>query len=759
MFFPPNINNFQPAFTPVFPYEINFSLSKFTSLNEIKHIQIRIVYQNNNSSIINTEIYPDGIIYKSIDEIQFSGINGIISINQSDLKKKNWDLDTYYKVQIRFGNNSLWYDTGEKFADWKSKSIEQNSFSEWSSVMILKCITTPTVYIKNSNPIEFSINPIIYGAYNNNNGTELENLYKFEIYKEDEIIEDSGWLQHNRFEDNESNLSEDSYRINTKLELNQNYSVVYYIETENYYVGNSSAYNFQVQNFSLNELKGIQFLQKENSEEGIIEFYITSEKELTGNFVITRSDEKDNFISSADIYKFSLFNERLNNKLIFIDKTIENGVSYQYSLVQEQMAENRTLPITNEIITPYFENTFLVGENKQLNLKFNTKINNLSKNLLVNKYNTLGGKYPVLQKNGDTYYTSFSISGLISAFSDQYNLFSNLVINDIDLTNENLLIEKKFRNLVEEFLNKDNYKLFRSPTEGNIIIYLTNVNLTPKDELNRFLYEFSATAYEIKDFNLENLKNYYIYDSGEFLDFDNMNNITELNGQLSGNFYNKNILDELKKEINMEKNGILYQFNKIKKFSIEADSNLILQVNNQDILIPFGKPYVLEDIDINNLYVKSDTNIIFNYLVEIKLTQTNINYLNKDYITYSTWNQITGLYSKSDLLSEIIIKTKQEVENKFYQGEQLDNYIEEYNLYTNSIQDKFYFFIGLNYLDIEAQEGTIIEVTNNNDIKEQIVIGPTNYYKFSKFDNIKGIKILNGSYLIINYKASSLYSI
>jgi hypothetical protein len=44
-----------------------------------------------------------------------------------------------------------------------------------------------------------------------------------------------------------------------------------------------------------------------------------------------------------------------------------------------------------------------------------------------------------------------------------------------DLTDNNIYIERRFREKVEEFLNEFNCKLFKSPTEGNIIISLMNV--------------------------------------------------------------------------------------------------------------------------------------------------------------------------------------------------------------------------------------------------------------------------------------------
>jgi hypothetical protein len=47
--------------------------------------------------------------------------------------------------------------------------------------------------------------------------------------------------------------------------------------------------------------------------------------------------------------------------------------------------------------------------------------------------------------------------------------------------------------------------MFRSPTEGNFIVRIMNVSLTPNDTLGRMLHTFNCTAYEIAEWNFKNL--------------------------------------------------------------------------------------------------------------------------------------------------------------------------------------------------------------------------------------------------------------
>ena len=59
-----------------------------------------------------------------------------------------------------------------------------------------------------------------------------------------------------------------------------------------------------------------------------------------------------------------------------------------------------------------------------------------------------------------------------------------------------------------EFLYDGEVKLFRSPTEGNMLIRVMDASLTPNQQVGRYLWSFSATAYEIAEHTYENLNKY-----------------------------------------------------------------------------------------------------------------------------------------------------------------------------------------------------------------------------------------------------------
>lgn len=89
----------------------------------------------------------------------------------------------------------------------------------------------------------------------------------------------------------------------------------------------------------------------------------------------------------------------------------------------------------------------------------------------------------------------------------EYNAY-NLENNYTDLTSNNIYLERQFKLNVLDWLTDGKPKLFRSPTEGNYIVRLLNVSLTPNDQLGRMIHTFNCTAYEIANNNYNNLLEY-----------------------------------------------------------------------------------------------------------------------------------------------------------------------------------------------------------------------------------------------------------
>ena len=142
-----------------------------------------LVYSN--SSIVNTSKYPDNVIYKNVDLTKESSPY-TVKILTSDLRK-SWTPGMCYKIQLRFGSTSFPSDLSS-FATWKKEQINNQTFSEWSTVMVIKAIAQPKVYIENASIVrvdviaskqtESSLTPLFTGGYIDDASDEPLDKYK-----------------------------------------------------------------------------------------------------------------------------------------------------------------------------------------------------------------------------------------------------------------------------------------------------------------------------------------------------------------------------------------------------------------------------------------------------------------------------------------------------------------------------------------------------------------------------------------------------
>lgn len=176
-----------------------------------------------------------------------------------------------------------------------------------------------------------------------------------------------------------------------------------------------------------------------------------------------------------------------------------------------------------------FEDMFLTVKDRQLKIKFNPTVSSFKRTIQESRADTLGSKYPYIRRNGYMNYVQFPIGGLISFFMDEDELFTSrdklfgthlknyANYNDTNkITNQNNYVyEKKFRNAVMDFLYDGEPKLFRSPTEGNFVIKVMDVSLSPETQLGRYIYSFSGTAYEIAGATVKDLQKLNILEGND----------------------------------------------------------------------------------------------------------------------------------------------------------------------------------------------------------------------------------------------------
>ena len=93
---------------PKYICRIYFNISAYNTIEEILHAQITVRNQYTNKSSLNTDKYPCEIALKEIhyDETRISDDKYYIELKPEDMEGNNFDIDTYYKVQIRFTSSN-----------------------------------------------------------------------------------------------------------------------------------------------------------------------------------------------------------------------------------------------------------------------------------------------------------------------------------------------------------------------------------------------------------------------------------------------------------------------------------------------------------------------------------------------------------------------------------------------------------------------------------------------------------------------------
>lgn len=375
-------------------------------------------------------------------------------------------------------------------------------------------------------------------------GTEKVYSYCFELTDTDgNLIATSGVQLHNSSNDNTStNKTSDAWSNKIELQRNKPYYLTYKVTTMNGLEVSSARYPLMDQDSVDAELP-VALVAELNYDDGCVGlyFYPLSDKvgediTINGSFVLARSSSLDNFSTWDEVYRFSYSNVNFTGNvsmLLWEDFTVQQGIEYQYALQAYNsygLYSNRILNIDNiqnkkEIkISVDFEDAFLYDGERQLNIRFNPKVSSFKAHVLESKLDTIGSKFPFVFRNGNVDYKEFPISGLISLQTDPNERFLKGVQSenlypyrkstssfespsglDTMFTASNILRERKFKMEVLAWLNNGKPKLFRSPGEGNYIVRLMNVSLSPNDTLGRMLHTFSCTAYEIAECNFTNL--------------------------------------------------------------------------------------------------------------------------------------------------------------------------------------------------------------------------------------------------------------
>lgn len=835
--YPAILDSSMPVFNQEGACNIYYSLSKFNSIEDIKSIQISILYQKSGvnavKKISNSAMnrYRDtGIIIVNEVPTAIPGKDNLysITINPDDVNG-GWIGGEIYKVQLRFSSVKMILENnkGEEITqeEWLNDNI--HNFSEWSTVCAIKPINKIRIQIpvfsfdnygsNDANEVTelvlYSTTLDFHGSYYTS--TQNENLYTYQVILydfENNMVEDSGILYANKY----YNSNQFRYLFNTELNPGSTYRLSFSYQTEHGFSETFDNFTFLV-SASIGDEIPFKIYSIDNAPDGVFEknhnFSVYKEEEegriglklfdannmsYNGNICIRRTDNRSNFTKWEDITIINIIQDTITSQPIYYDYTIESGIWYKYC-IQEiskngigEIVRGKMVSIWEEPIIRNFEYSYLLGENgTQLKLKYNNDMTNFKINISEGRIETIGGQFPFITRNGNTYYRTFPVNALISFNLDDENIFTNEKeiyninsnIENLDVAqteivkyyknynkkeainlNNDYIKERFFREKVLKFLHDGKPKLFKSATEGNIIIRLMDINTTPIQSLNRLLYSFSATGYEMAESNLDNYLKYNFFDKG-YINTDFSVREKAL-GQITGNFaFGENIFTKIwEKYDSQDKNIAGYSIR------VETIKNLRIEINSKPFIIKNNaNEYVLgNNINYGNINNHNNQITIYNnkdhYTFDSLITfnkNSFISFLGFDEKYYNETNspvpEITSINTTIDFIYEYAKKPYAE---KKIKSQSVATGIGQYYepTYANTsiyslIYNKYYrqwnlFFSKLSSLysvSIEANPKAVFLIKDSNDLNNVEYlheIGDTGVLHLYNLTNIKELKFL-----------------
>ena len=530
--FPPYMPSKQDGFVVNGEGRVYFNLSPLNSIDQVEHLQLSLYRQDNNRNLLADRTYTssgvslntrNSVLYYKKSEIKFSASKQMYYVVIPTLEAPLIPAGLVAKIQIRLGTQTLRFangavydnSTGEEItAVWDNTQINVLGMSEWSTISIIKTLSPFDSYIQNFNKgVVNNINTTVYtfvGMTNlyNSNPKETIKSTRFVLFDfNGNQLEDSGAIIQP-----ESQKLYNYHTFNKVLDPDTTYQVLFEVSTSSGYI-QSQLYDFAVvledrditYSIELNEnyygMSSEEISLTKTMVRLVVKDVAYSNENLKPNtYLIRRASSKDNFETWIDLAELRCAIGTSELYATYNDIMVESGITYKYT-VQPKMLNTARLVVSDSVeATPVYEHTWLLGQNNAyLSIGFNLNLSNFKTVIKEAKIETIGSQYPFFVRNGDIKYREFSLSGLICQNMDATN---SLRIGEYENRH---IQERMFRDSLHELLLDGRPKLFKSETEGLILVYLSNVSLTPNNVLGRMLYDFSMTATEIGRVDVDNL--------------------------------------------------------------------------------------------------------------------------------------------------------------------------------------------------------------------------------------------------------------
>lgn len=509
--YPPNVLGTTPAFygnTIKVPYSMNRSVG----YSQIKGFSLKV------KTISGKEIHSvqSGVYYENLDEVVFTLDSSYLNVGQ------------HYKFQLAY----IGLD---------------DTIGYYSTVTVAKYTTKPNVKIEGMNIGGVNFHNYNYVGVYEQEGDQTEKMYSSWFYfydKNKQIIHSSGVILHNTNNDNT-----EEYRYPRDLEEGSTYYIQYVVRTINNLEVSSPMYRLTQRTTISPEIE-VALKAELNYDNGYVTITMEADENeiISGSFLLSRYSE---LYGWEELKRFNLGSVQPKSWSLR-DYMIEQGTEYIYSLQQYNSSGIYSDRILSAPIYADFEDAFLYDGNRQLKIRFNPKVSTYKSTILEAKTDTMGSKYTFISRNGNVNYKEFNISGLISYKMDEEQIFMShkdigLTEETFNLVSENIAAERRFKNFVNDWLCNGEPKFFRTPAEGNYVVRLMNVSLSPIDTVGRMLHSFNCSAYEISEPSIEGFASY--------------NSIEEFVAQMQWRSVDLSKLEE--------ENGTLVKINQFPAYSID----------------------------------------------------------------------------------------------------------------------------------------------------------------------------------------------
>ena len=497
--YPPHIGDTVPAFSSVL--QINFSHNPGVGTSEVARMWARI------------RLTTDNTIVKEISTTDFNCSDGIATFKIEQEEDFFIPL-SFYKIQIAYDDK----DTGDaENLTWSSSSVGRYLKEE------------PTIEVEGltSNSL---INLVKYkGLYISPVSSEGVYDYCFEVSYNDQIVETSGWIVSGEMVKGENGwYVEHPFELKQELEKGKTYKLKYAVHTIN------GMYKEKIYSIYASTRLPAMFtgsIKVEGySDGGYVKISLSGNsddiKYADGSYELQRLSPSGRWDTLSE---FTLNSKSKLDSFTWEDYSVEQGTEYVYAIAQINNDRNYLSErLVSKPISVDFEDSYLSDENKQLRVTFNLAISSFKDTILETKTDTIGGKYPFFFRNGMVKYKEFPITGLVSYQQDDRQKFmtdeelgfeknldsrsstssrnqEDFKARTLNQVGYNFTAERRFKLAVLDWLNNGKPKLYRSAAEGNYVVRLMNVSMTPNAQLGRMIDNFSATCYEYADSSYEEL--------------------------------------------------------------------------------------------------------------------------------------------------------------------------------------------------------------------------------------------------------------